>query len=839
MSSTTPSGPPSRTGRRSPLGVLLVGFLTVSLVAGVLMAGLVLPAAGAAGLLARDGMSMFNSLDAQLEDMPLPEGSTMYASDGKTVIARFYEENRVVTPLSRVAPVMQQAIVAIEDSRFFEHGGVDPKGLVRAVVSNELNDGQVQGASTLTQQYVKNVLLESAVAAGDQTAARNAVVKTNARKIREIRMALQYEQDHSKEEILEGYLNIANFGQNNYGVEAASRYFFSTSAAKLTLPQAALLAGLVQIPETYNPFRHPEAATERRRAVLTRMSELGMITQEEFAEADAAELPNEPNRAKSGCVSAIKEFGYFCDYAVKMLLSDPRYASLGKTDKERLNIIKRGGLKIVTTVDAKLQKAATQYLMKRIPAADASGVAAAAVTVEPGTGKVLAIAQNRIFNPEKGPGQTEVSYGVDGKYGASLGFQVGSNFKPFTLATWLSKNKGLYTNVNGDIKRRPFSDFTACGQRLSGQTYEFDNSEGRGQATIDVMSATYRSVNTAYVDIESRLDLCDIAKTSEKLGVHLASVPFDNSCHADGKPSTKVPTQCPSLTLGSFNISPMTMANAYAVFASEGTYCPPTPVEGLTDRSGEPMAVGKTECDDKALPVNVARGVTYALKNVFTRGTATNVGRTPWPAAGKTGTTDASIHTWFTGYTKQRATSVVVTDPKVYKSSTLSPGIAGQRSLNNRRIGGDYYYRVYGSTIAAPLWRQIMGVAMDGLPDKDWKKPTGKVLTGSGIPVANVAGRTIGEASAILGRQGFRVRVASPVTSSLGADRVARTSPAPGGRLERGSTVTLYPGDGSQAPPAPPEPPQVNDGGNGNGNDQTKTNNGNGNGNGNGRFGDG
>ncbi len=796
---------------QSRLPVLLSAFVATSLVAGVLLAGLVLPAAGAAGLLARDGLTLFNTLDAQLEEMPLPEGSTMYASDGKTVIAKFYEENRVVTPLSKIAPVMQQAVVAIEDARFYDHGGVDPKGLARALISNELNDGQIQGASTLTQQYVKNVLLESAIAAGNKDAAAAATERTNARKIKEIRMAIQYERDHSKDEILEGYLNIANYGQNNYGVEAAARYFFKTSAAKLDLAQAALLAGLVQIPETYNPFNHPEAATERRRQVLTRMLELGLITQTQFAEADAAPLPTEPNRALSGCVTA-GQFGYFCDYALKMLLTDARYASLGETDKDRLNVIKRGGLKIVTTVDAKLQKAATAALMKKIPAADPSGVAAAAVTVEPGTGKVLAIAQNSRFNPIKGPGQTEVSYGVDQVYGASLGFQVGSNFKPFTLATWLSKNKGLYTNVNGDITKRPFSDFTACGKRLSGQTYSFSNSEGRGQPTIDVMSATYRSVNTAYVDIESRLDMCDIAKTAEKLGVHLASVPFDNSCQADGKPSTKVPTQCPSLTLGSFNISPMTMASAYAVFASEGTYCPPTPVLSLADRAGTAMAVGKTVCDAKALPVNVARGVTYALKNVFTRGTATNIGRTPWPAGGKTGTTDASIHTWFTGYTKQRATSVVVTDPRVYSRGTLNS--PGQKSLNSREIGGRYYSRVYGSTIAAPLWREIMGTAMAGLPDKDWKAPTGKVLTGSGIRVADVTGRSIGEATGILSSQGFRVRVSRPVASALGADRVARTSPSAGGRLERGSTVTLYPGDGSLAPPPPP---QVNDPGRGGG----------------------
>ncbi len=802
--SNTPS--PVSAGARasgSRIAVLLAGLLAMSMVSGVLLAGLFLPAVGATGSFTRDGLALFNSMPDTLENLPLPEGSTLYASDGKTKIATFYEENRVVTTLDKISPWMRQAIVAIEDARFYEHGGVDTKGLLRAFVSNELNDGQVQGASTLTQQYVKNMLLENALAEGDQQAAKAATIKTNARKIKEIRMAIQLEKTMPKDAILEGYLNISNFGQNNYGVEAAAQYFFQTTAAKLTLPQAALLAGIVQTPEAYNPFFHPQAAKERRSMVLTRMEELGMITETERAAADKTPLPTKARVAKSGCINA-GAAAYFCDYVKKALLTDPRYAVLGEDEKARLNALQRGGYHIVTTMDATLVKAATATMQKKVPAKDSSRVIASAVTMEPGTGRVLSIAQNTIYNPEKGPGQTEINYGVDKAYGGSLGFQVGSNFKPFTLATWLSKNKGLYTNVNGDLNVRPFSDFTACGQRLSGQTYKFGNSEGSGQPSIDVMSATYRSVNTAFVDIESRLDMCDIAKIAGKLGVHLASVPFDTSCFRAGVSHTSVPTQCPSLTLGVFNISPMTMANAYSVFASEGTYCEPTAVDAITDRSGTKQQIGATTCDAEALPTNVARGVTFALKNVFTRGTASGtVGRTPWPAGGKTGTTDASIHTWFTGYTKQRATSVVVTDPTVYDRGTLNS--PGQKSLNGRKIGGRYYGRVYGSTIAAPLWRQIMGVAMEGLPHENWPAPTGKVLSGSGIPVANVVGRSIGEATGILRGQGFKVRVSSKtVAATFGSDRVAKTSPGAGGRLERGSTVTLYPGDGSQAPPPPP-----------------------------------
>jgi membrane peptidoglycan carboxypeptidase len=463
--------------------------------------------------------------------------------------------------------------------------------------------------------------------------------------------------------------------------------------------------------------------------------------------------------------------------------------------------------------------------MKKIPPADASGVAASAVTVEPGTGNVLSIAQNTYYNPAQGPGQTEVSYGVDEVYGGSTGFQIGSTAKVFTLATWLSKGKGLYTNVNGDLKSRQMNDFTACGDRLGGPNYTFGNSEGGGQPSIDVLSATVHSVNTAFVDIESRLDMCDIAKVSTKVGVHLASK-GDSSCFQKGASLTSVPTQCPSLTLGAFNVSPMTMANAYATFAADGTYCQPTPVLGIKDRAGKALTVGKTTCDTGAVEPAVAHGVTFALKRVITSGTGTRAAGLRWPAAGKTGTTDSSVRTWFVGYTAQRSTAVVVADPKIYDHGAY--GGPGPRSLNNRRIGGVGYGHVFGATIAAPLWRTITAAAMDGLERKDWPNPTGKMLEGSGIRVADVTGRSLGEATAILESQGFRVRVGSPVKSSVGNDRVAKTSPPPGGRLEKGSTVTIYPGDGSQQPqPFPVDPGQPgNGGGNGGGN------NGGGNGNG-------
>lgn len=827
---TIPGFGARQSGSRVP--ALLAAFLATSLVCGALVAGLFLPAVGATGSFTRDAIGFYNSIPADLEDLPLPEGSTLYARDGKTPIAVFYDENRVVTSLNRVAPVMQQAVVAIEDARFYDHGGVDPKGLVRAAISNKLNDGQVQGASTLTQQYVKNMLLESALSQGDKAAAAAATERKSSRKIREIRMAIELEKTLPKQAILEGYLNIAQFGQNNYGVEAASQYFFGITAAKLNLAQAALLAGIVQTPESYNPFRFPKAATARRSMVLDRMAELGMITEAQRAAADKAPLPTKPKVAKAGCITA-GSAAYFCQYALKMLLTDARYAVLGKTEAQRESAIRRGGYKIITTMDAPLQKAATEKLMKKTPAGDPSNVISSAVTVEPGTGQVLTIAQSTVFSPVDGEG-TELNFGVDKFYGGAAGFQVGSTFKPFTLATWLRKGKGLFTSVTGDQKWWQGRDFSACGEPLGTPRFEVNNSEGSGPPSISVMQATFDSVNLAYMDMASRLDMCDITKTAESLGVHLASTPTAAvaDCYKNGTPVPgKLPTECPSIVLGSLGISPLTMASAYATFAAEGTYCPPTPVLSILDRSGKAQSLGATKCVPGAIPADVARGVVYAGKRVFTEGTAIGKG-IRWPAGGKTGTTDNSVRTWFVGYTKQRTTAVVVADPEDYGGR-----YPGGKTLNGRKIGGTFYGRVYGATIAAPLWQQIMTVAMDGLPREDWPTPPSKMLEGSGIKVVDVVGRSIGEATGILQGQGFKVRVGRPTPSFLGPDRVAKTSPPAGGRLEKGSTIVISPGDGSQPPPGNGGFPEgggggfpVGNNGNGNGNNGNgRGNNGNGN----------
>src|SRR4051794_18921723 len=320
----------------------------VSLIAGLLVAGVALPVVGGLGMAAKRGAQQFDSLPSELQAPPLPQRTRILAADG-SVIAEFYYENRVSVPLSSVAPVMRQAIVAIEDARFYQHSGVDLKGVVRALVTNSTSGTIRQGGSTITQQYVKNVLIESAANDADK---RAATADTLARKVREARYAIAMENHISKDEILERYLNIAYFGSDAYGIEAAARRFFNRHASQLTLPQAALLAGLVRNPAAYDPLNHPKTGTTRRNTVLARMRDLGYITPVEHDKAARTSLGLRPTAAKNACQDSSAPF--FCDYVEKRFLAD---AALGRTQQDRLKLLLRGGLDIRTTLQPKAQQA--------------------------------------------------------------------------------------------------------------------------------------------------------------------------------------------------------------------------------------------------------------------------------------------------------------------------------------------------------------------------------------------------------------------------------------------------------------------------------------------------
>ena len=402
-------------------------FLGVSVLAGAVLAGIALPAVGALGLAAKGSVESFDELPANMKTPPLSQRTTILDADGGQ-IATVYSRDRTVVPLKDVSPYMQKAIVAIEDSRFYQHGAVDLKGVLRALNKNAQTGGVSEGASTLTQQYVKNVFVEEA--GDDPTKVAQATQQTIGRKIRELKYAIQVEEELGKKKILENYLNITFFGQQAYGVEAAAQRYFSKSAKDLNVQEAALLAGIVQSPSRYDPVNDEAEATKRRNTVLRRMAAVGDISRAQAADAMKAPLGLKVSKPKNGCITAVKGAGFFCDYVREVFLTDPVF---GKTKEKRAKIWNQGGLTIRTTMDPQSQNAAQRSIKDHVYKSDE--VATAASIVQPGTGKILAMGQSRPYGFKKN--ETQINLSVDQSMGGGMGYQPGSTFKPIVAAAAL------------------------------------------------------------------------------------------------------------------------------------------------------------------------------------------------------------------------------------------------------------------------------------------------------------------------------------------------------------------------------------------------------------------
>ncbi|MEJ5914081.1 transglycosylase domain-containing protein [Pseudokineococcus sp. 1T1Z-3] len=695
-------------GAAGSVGTGLATLVGAGVVAGLLVAGLAVPVVATAGAGADAAVETFEDLPTQLDPSALPVRSTIRFADGRPMTG-FYAENRVVVPLDAMAPVVRDAVIAIEDERFYEHGGADAQGIARAFVNN-LRGDSTQGASTLTQQWIKNVLLQQAREADDQEAIEALTTPDEARKIREIRLAIAAEEEYSKDQILENYLNIALFGSNTYGVEAASQYYFSKPAAELELQDAALLAGMIQNPSLYEPTRNPEDAENRRDTVLRNMLQQGRIDQAQHDAAVAISVPDQlqVSPAPNGCAPA-RSAAYFCDYVVQSILQDPAF---GEDRDARVRALYRDGIDVTTTMEQSRQAAANDAVLDTVPFDDASEVGASLVSVEPGTGKVRAMAQNRLYamGPTDERGYSNLNYNVDAALGGGNGFQPGSNWKPFTLVAWLQDDRTLRTSVPGASFRETYQipDFTSCVNLRGGDPdYPVTNSVPTGQSRMSVLEATYSSVNTVYLNMAEQLDLCDIRDVAASMGAHPAS---------GGVLADQSRSAFPSAVLGSVEVAPLTMAAAYATLASGGTYCPPTGIESTVDRDGQPIEATVAPCTQPLGTADhtgseIANTATWAMENVFTRGTARRVGGIGRPAAGKTGTTDGLVQTWFSGYTPQLATTTWVGQPDDPTISLSDVTINGVRS------------DVFGSTYAAPMWRDYMLEAMDGVPVVDFGPP--------------------------------------------------------------------------------------------------------------------
>ncbi len=653
---------------------------------GVMLSGALLPVLAAVGIVTNGSFNGYNGIPSTLTKPPLPQRTVILAADG-TKIATLYYQDRIEVPISEIAPIMQDSIVAIEDSRFYSHHGFDLRGTLRALISNATS-GDVQGGSTITQQYVKNILLGSAKS--DQEIAA-ATERSYTRKLQELRYSLAIEKQMTKKQILEGYLNIAYFGSGAYGVEAAARRYFSKSASQLTLAESSLLAGLVQQPYGYDPIRHPEAAATRRHVVLNRMAELGYITQTQADATAKQPLSNimNPTTNSNGCTSSIAPF--FCDYVIKVVRSSPAF---GATLAERDALLRKGGLTITTTLDVTAQTGAQKAVNKYIPPKDKSNKAAAITMMRPGTGDVIAMAQNRVWGTT-GRGKTTYNYNTDRGMGGTIGMQAGSTFKVFVLAAAIEMGFSAYEEIKAP-RESTYTNFYNCEGTDVFPPYTAKNFHGGGY--YNMFTGTAYSVNNYYVALEEKTGICRPAEIAESMGVRTGS----------GASLARVP----SFVLGANEVTPLSVATAYATFAAHGLYCKPRVILSVVDRDGVALPIGTSQCMQVIKP-EVADGVTKVLQSVITgypgsTGAGLAIGR---DAAGKTGTTNDSAAVWFSGYTPDLEATVWVGDPR-----------GGYRfPMQNIEINGRFYEDVFGSTLPGPIWKQSMLNALKEIPKHKFK----------------------------------------------------------------------------------------------------------------------
>ena len=673
---------PGSTAHKGALGLRLLG---ASILAGGLAAGLALPLVGAIGLTGKAAATDFDNIPDTFTAPALSQASTVYDAAGG-VIARVYSRDRTVVPLTQIAPVMQHALIDIEDARFYQHGAIDLKGTLRALSEN-LGTAEVQGGSTLTQQYVKNVFVEEA--GDDQAAVLEAQRQTVGRKIAEMKYAIRLEETLSKDQILADYLNITFFGEQAYGVEAAAQRFFSVHASRLTLPQAALLAGLVQSPSRYDPVLNPDEAKDRRDTVLDAMAANGTITPDQATAAKATPLGLKVSRPAQGCITAVAGEAFFCDYVQHVFLSS---AAFGATAQQREALWAGGGLEIHTTLDPRTQAAAQKAVTGHVYASDKA--AAAISLVQPGTGKVLGMAQSRPYG--SGDHETELNYNVDRLMGGGNGFQTGSTFKPVTAAAALQAGIKMDQSYPAPYQDN-YPSMRTCDGAVLPEVPGDQNDSPSLVGPFTMPDAMAQSVNTYFVPLEAQTGLCKVVAMAGKLGL--------GSQALTDKPGHLKPIdQVQSLTLGTNNFTPLQMASVYATFAARGRYCAPLVLTSVTTADHQKLPVPGASCS-RAMSVHTADSVTTMLHGVVQDGTGAPAGLSDRDDAGKTGTTDGHRQVWFTGFTAQLSAAAVVSDTQ-----------APLGSLSDRSYHGEFIGEAFGGTLAGPIWKGAMSGALAGQP---------------------------------------------------------------------------------------------------------------------------
>lgn len=763
-----------------------IGKLTVgALISGFLVAVLLLPYAAGMAWTSTHVVDAVDSAASDPMDGDFPERSTMVDADGNT-IAIFYTQNRVYKPLSEISDYLKWAVISMEDRRFYLHPGVDWRSTSRALIKD------FGGASTLTQQYVKNYKL--LVEAKSDTERAEAIAPTPIRKLREAKAAITIEKQHNnKNYILERYLNLVGFGTATYGAEAASQYYFGTSAAKLTLPQAALLAGMLQNPTKYNPLNRAtaEAAQSRRNVVLDAMLREKKITPKENAEAKKTNFDFTPNTTANGCYSApnASAQGYYCQYVLDYLASRP-------TDPITKAQLETGGYTIYTNLDPKAMKAAKDSVDNNANPDEAKRVANVISVIEPGKSsrKVVALAVNRPYGNDEDKGQTLQRLTTTF---APLG--AGSVFKIFTAAAALEKGLGTDSVLNVP---KAYSSVINTGSR------DITNS-GNYPDKMTMKQALATSPNTPFVSLEEDIGLKDVADMAVRLGLRGYELPAGDVEPAfsemTGSYADQVSAQkMVSFTLGVTPVSPTELSNVGATLASSGVWCPPSPVERLADRTGNDVALSSLPCKqvvDPKLADTLSQamqgdagldqdGLTGTAHKAFTEG-----GWDGRPVAGKTGTTQNYKSSAFLGFTPRYSAAVMTWDyQNGPRSICVTPNLHSCTNDEAQAGGG-----MSGGSIPARTWVDALKVISADVPADPFPPESAEFVTGSGNSIVpDVVGKSVTSAKEILAGKGFQVPeeleyVSSVLATNTVIDQDPKDSALPG------SVITLKVSKGPQS----------------------------------------
>ena len=761
-------------------------LLGVVLLAGVLLAGMLSPVVVGLGLLSNQVTDSAKRVsgsvaDARLTADQIPLVSTVTDRTGAP-LAYLYDQYRLPATFTQIADSMKAAVISVEDRRFFLDKGVDPLATARAMLHNS-SGGSLQGASTITQQYVKNFLI-NVVDRNDPADQRADQADTLARKLREAEMALRLDRNTSKNDILTGYLNLVEFSGNIYGVGAAAAAYFHTTAARLTVPQAALLAGMVNNPNLYNPYTHPDQALTRRNVVIDAMVAAGSLTPAQAAPAKAAPLgvvPGGPTVPGGSCLSAAPDAGFFCDYVVSYL------RQAGFTADQ----LDSGGYTIATSMDPGAAAAVKAAVERNVPSGQ-PGVANTFALIKPQDGghQVLAMVANRNLGTDAGAGEASTNIVAN----ASNVFGAGSSFKIFTTAAALEQGT---VGFNTDLANPGAACFTPPVTNRYTHCYPVQN-DGEGYPDpISLQNALATSPNVAFVNLESKVGMPAVLRMAQRLGLRHSlqtnaaggvpvTDPGDPLAHNPqyDEPQSRYFQNLLSFTLGVSPVSTLEMANVSATLLAGGTWCPPSPILSMTDRYGRPAPVRQQPCEQVVSPA-LANTLLAGLSQDTVKGTSAAAARAAhWtrPDIGKTGTTNQSESVAFVGGVNGYAASSMLFADGTHPHE-LCPGPPVHL--------GDCGHGAFGGTVAAPPYFQAMSQILGNQPAQPVPGPDPHYLEAGnhGPVVPYTVGAPEQAARDTLTKAGYPVW-ASPLSS--GAPKGQVIGQTPQGNQPQGTPVTVY-----------------------------------------------